>query len=500
MANDISTDLTEYMLRQSWGESAMREALINKGERPDITQERLRLFRDNKDSGTLSKPLQGDIFAPWWHYVSLVLYGDGFALKHLPPNSDDIQLKLIDFIDSHPTCTQEEFKAAIQETDKREDNHLPFEEGKPIGRLNFLQTKEREPVNREREELTGTAAIPANLHQYGMTPNEWLLSRAKELKSHTTQYNDVTAPELEWQDTTPSANLGSNLQYKNQASPIELTPEFAKKCLQECVQTGKIFYTHRESRHGRNNPFQVTHVTYYGAIGLKSLSATVSLQPSDLQVERLLKGPHFKRGGEARPFELGIGDRYQSYYFPLWQYLQRRRHNEQDQSQQDTVNLPIETEIENYDNIHRTKRNGTSYGRRQPKSDTIETISLRTRLLGEKKTLQKQLAQLPEGMDMLRTAGEAQIKAIDNQLAGLPEINLDNVYYDVISDMTRIQEAINAKKAKIEKETIELETLEERSSQLAQTESELKVQLTKKLGTDKFEWDVDAKKFVPKED
>ena len=118
MANDISTDLTEYMLRQSWGESAMREALINKGERPDITQERLRLFRDNKDSGNLSKPLPGDTFAPWWHYVSLVLYGGGFVLKHLPPNSDDIQLKLIDFIDSHPTCTQEEFKSAILRTDK----------------------------------------------------------------------------------------------------------------------------------------------------------------------------------------------------------------------------------------------------------------------------------------------------------------------------------------------------------------------------------------------
>ena len=222
MANDISTDLTEYMLRQSWGESAMREALINKGERPDITQERLRLFRDNKDNGNLSKPLQGDTFAPWWHYVSLVLYGDGFALKHLPPNSDDIQLKLIDFISSHPSCTQEEFKAAIQETNKREDNNLPFEERKPIGRLNFLQTKEKEPINREREELTGTEAIIANLHQYGITPNEELLTRAKKLKAHTTQSNDATSLKLEWQTEVPSVNLESNLKHENQKKKLQL--------------------------------------------------------------------------------------------------------------------------------------------------------------------------------------------------------------------------------------------------------------------------------------
>lgn len=118
MAMTLSADLTEYMLRQTWGELAIREALIDKGERPDINQERLRLFRDNKESGNLSKPLPGDTFAPWWHYVSLVLYGDGFALRHLPPNSDDIQLKLIDFIDSHPTCTQEEFKSAILSTNR----------------------------------------------------------------------------------------------------------------------------------------------------------------------------------------------------------------------------------------------------------------------------------------------------------------------------------------------------------------------------------------------
>ena len=54
MANDISTDLTKYMLAQPWGESAMKEALLNRGEKPDVTQERRRLFRENINNGDLS--------------------------------------------------------------------------------------------------------------------------------------------------------------------------------------------------------------------------------------------------------------------------------------------------------------------------------------------------------------------------------------------------------------------------------------------------------------